>query len=510
MGCRAFGTSSKMSVCTYQDPSKNQKFLQFETAQRLEILASYTRLRTEMTTFIKEISETSPAFRGALLKSEKKRILAVISFVLFFALLVAVRIFALGSAMGRYGLLAAAVLIVFELWLLQVVNQAMRSGQIVPGLLWYCSLTLESLFPAAGIAFFASSRLQVEYRALATPWVLAYFPLILLTVLRLSPKLCCVSGIASAIGYLAAAYFVGWRFDPQNGFSVTETAVPFFAFLLLITGILAAGVTVEIRSHVEAALREAETKHQLKELEHELQIARSIQQSLLPKLRPQIPGFAVAGWSQSADDTGGDFYDWKRLRNGRWVVFLADVTGHGIGPAMLASVCRAYSRASFNDRDNLATTLQNINRSFSEDLTPERFATFVAAVFEEGSDEVELLSAGHGPLFIYSARDRSVQYLAAQALPLRIVPEMASTSPAKLTMQPGDMVLLITDGFFEWENRAQEQFGTKRLGEILRTFSDRQPEVIIAELYASVVEFSQGTPQKDDLTAVLIKRVAGH
>ena len=96
----------------------------------------------------------------------------------------------------------------------------------------------------------------------------------------------------------------------------------------------------------------------------------------------------------------------------------------------------------------------------------------------------------------------------AQALPLGIFPEMDSTNPAKLTMQPGDMVLLITDGFFEWENRAREQFGTKRIIEILRTFCDRQPEVIIGELYDSVVKFSQGTPQNDDLTAVLIKRLA--
>lgn len=461
-----------------------------------------------MTTSIKEMAESSLAFRRALLKSERKRIFAVISFVLFFVILTAARIFVFGSAMGRYGLLAAAILIAFELWLLRTVNSALHSGQIVPPFLWYSSIALESLFPAVGIAFFASSRLFADYRPLATPWVLAYFPLILLTVLRLNPKLGCVSGFTSALGYLAAAYFVGWRFDPLNGFSVTETAVPFFAFLLLMTGSLAAGVTVELRNHVEAALREAETEHQLKEVEHELQIARSIQQSLLPKIRPHISGFAVAGWSQSANDTGGDFYDWKRLPSGRWVVFLADVTGHGIGPAMLASVCRAYSRASFNDHDNLLTTFQNINRSFSEDLTPERFATFVAAVFEEGSNKVELLSAGHGPLFIYSACDRSVQCMHAQTLPLGIVSEMDSASPAGLTMQPGDMVLLITDGFFEWENEAQEQFGTKRLGEILRTFCDRQPEVIIAELYDSVVKFSQGTPQKDDLTAVLIKRLA--
>ena len=328
--------------------------------------------------------------------------------------------------------------------------------------------------------------------------------------IRLSSKVCCVSGFTSALGYLIAAYFVGWRFDPGNGFSVTETAVPFFAFLLLLTGFLSAGVTDEGRRYLEAALREAETEHQLKEVKHELLIARSIQQSLLPKVRPQIPGFAVAGWSQSAADTGGDFYDWKKLPNGRWVVFLADVTGHGIGPAMLASVCRAYSRASFNDRDDLATTLQNINRSFSEDLTPERFATFVAVVFLEGSDQVELLSAGHGPLFVYRDSNESVQHLDSQTLPLGIVPEMALANPVKLTMHPGDVVLLITDGFFEWENKAQEQFGTNRLAELLCRFGNREPEVIIAELYDSVRKFSQGTPQKDDLTAVLIKRLAVH
>jgi serine phosphatase RsbU (regulator of sigma subunit) len=338
--------------------------------------------------------------------------------------------------------------------------------------------------------------------------VLAYFPLILLSVLRLSPSLCCFSGLASAFGYLTAAFFLGWRFNPGDGFAVTETAVPYFALLLLATGILAAAVASQIRGYVEETLCEAETRHQLNQVEHELQIARSIQQSLLPKVRPKILGFAVAGWSQSADDTGGDFYDWKRLSDGRWVVFLADVTGHGIGPAMLASVCRAYSRASFNERDNLVTTFRNINQSFSEDVTPESFATFVAAVFQEGSDQVELLSAGHGPLLIYTARSRSFQYMHAQALPLGILPEMDGAAPARLAMECGDMVLLITDGFFEWENPTQEQFGTDRLAEIVRKFSDREPEIIIAELYDAVVSFSQGTPQKDDLTAVLIKRVS--
>jgi serine phosphatase RsbU (regulator of sigma subunit) len=326
----------------------------------------------------------------------------------------------------------------------------------------------------------------------------------------LRPILCWLSGIISTVGYLVAAVSLGWSLTPgPNGFTAPQTAVLYFSLLLLVTGALAAGVTNEFRLQVQAALREADTRHQLQRAEHELQIARSIQQSLLPKFRPQIAGFQVAGWNRSADDTGGDFYDWKRLADGRWAVVLADVTGHGIGPAILASVCRAYSRASFNERDNLETILKNINQSFAEDLTPERFATFVAVVCEEGEDQVELISAGHGPLFVYSSETKSCHYVDSQALPLGIVPELPEARPIKIGMMTGDIVFLITDGFFEWENKNGEEFGADRLVQIINQNSDREPEIIIAELYESVLRFAEGTPQKDDLTAVLIKRVPG-
>jgi serine phosphatase RsbU (regulator of sigma subunit) len=443
-----------------------------------------------------------------MLKSEAKRIVGVICFVLFFAVLALLRIFLMGSAMSRWGLVAATLLIAFELLLLRAVHKASRSGENISNILWNSSIALESLFPAVGITFLASSRIVPDYRPLATPWLLAFFPFILLSVLRLSPRLCWTAGLCSTIGYLLAAFMTGWRLTGADGFSVTETAVAYFAAVIFATGVLAVGVAAQIRTHVEAALREAETEHQLKQVEHELQIARSIQQSLLPKLRPQIRGFEVAGWSQSADHTGGDFYDWKKLPDGRWVVMVADVTGHGIGPAILAAVCRAYSRASINVRDSLEEMLRNINLSFAEDLTPERFATFVAAMCQEGSDELELLSAGHAPIFVYSAEDNSLRFLEAQALPLGIFPDLWNAIPVKLSMKPGDIVVLITDGFLEWENNSGEQFGTERLSVVIRQFGDCEPEVIIAELYDSVLKFAQGTPQQDDLTAVLIKRSA--
>lgn len=462
-----------------------------------------------MTSSIQEMRKASPAFRQVLLRSEKKRVVAAILFLSIFELLMLFRIFVLGSAMNRWGLLTLLSLIGFEFGLLRAVNRVLSSGADISQAVWYLSVALESLCPAVGIAFLTSSRLPQDYRPLATPWALAFFPFILLSVLRLSPRLCWFSGIMAAVGYLGAAYFTGFRFTPgPNSFSVTQTAILYFASLMVTTGIIASGVANEIRIHVDAALREAETRHQLQQVEHELQIARSIQQSLLPRIRPQILGFEVAGWNRSADDTGGDFYDWKRLPDGRWVVVLADVTGHGIGPAILASVCRAYSRASFNTRDSLATALKNINDSFAVDLPAERFATFVAVVVQEGSDQVQLLSAGHGPLFIYNAQTRSFRYLQAQALPLGILPEMNGAIPVTLEMKPRDMVLLITDGFFEWQNAKEEEFGAERLAAVVGQFSDCDPEVIIAELYDAVLKFSQGTPQKDDLTAVLIKRVA--
>jgi serine phosphatase RsbU (regulator of sigma subunit) len=304
-----------------------------------------------------------------------------------------------------------------------------------------------------------------------------------------------------------AATHHGWPgYVASTGPSVTQTAPPFYAAILLASGFVAGAVANEIRKHVQAALREAETTRKLERVQHDLDVARSIQQSLLPRVRPNIAGFEIGGWNHSADETGGDYFDWKVMPDGSVIVSLADVTGHGIGPALLASVCRAYSRASFNARDSLAATLANINESFGQDLTSGNFATFVAVICKADDDEVELLSAGHGPLFVYSSASDTFQMFNAQGLPLGIMPEFDSDASVKLSLKPGDLVLLITDGFFEWENAEGEQFGADRLAETVRKSSHLGPEEIIAELYLAVLDFSKGTKQKDDLTAVIIKR----
>lgn len=454
---------------------------------------------------------SSAAFHQALLRSEKRRIVVVMAFVIVFTLLISIRIFVYGSAMSPWSVFASVLLVGYELLVLRMVDHALRQGTDLPSGLWIFTVILESCFPAIGIAFLASPRLEAAYRPLATPWVLAFFPFLILSVLRLSPRVCRGGGIAATVAYLAAAYHLGWRpsLHDLSNHSVTQTAVGFYALLLLASGFIAGAVAGEIRKYVVAALHEAEVQRQLEQVQHDLKVARSIQQSLLPRIRPTLAGFEIAGWNQSADETGGDYFDWKQMPDGRLVVTLADVTGHGIGSALLASVCRAYSRASFNARDSLTTTMQHINRSFGEDLTQGRFATFVAAICKAGQDQVELLSAGHGPLFIYSAATDKFQKFNAQALPLGIERELDADAPVILNLYVGDLVLLITDGFFEWEDASEEQFGVERMADTVRKSRHLPPEEIIAELYQAVLTFAHGTKQKDDLTAVVIKRTGG-
>lgn len=452
----------------------------------------------------------SAAFQRALLQSERHRILGVVTFVTVFTGIVVLRILVYGSQMSPWGIVALVLLVAYEFGMLRIVDRCRREDKkLLPGL-WLLTVLLESSFPAIGIAFLSSPRLEPAYRPLATPWVLAFFPFLILSVLRLSPKACRFSGIIAALTYLAAAFHLGWRpsFHDLSNHSATQTAVGFYAIILLVSGTIAGAVAGEILKYVKAALQEAETKRQLAQVQHDLDIARSIQQSLLPRARPNIRGFEIAGWNHSADETGGDFFDWKSLPDGRLAVILADVTGHGIGPALLASVCRAYSRVSFDSGGTLSATIGQINKSFGEDLTSERFATYVAAICTPGEDRVELLSAGHAPLFLYSSTKQELARFDAQALPLGILPDFASEAPVILSLQPGDLLLLITDGFFEWENSSQEQFGFDRLADMIRKHCHLPPEEIIAEIYHSVLAFAGGTKQKDDLTAVLVKRTA--
>jgi serine phosphatase RsbU (regulator of sigma subunit) len=454
----------------------------------------------------------SIAFQEARLKSERLRIwivLAAIGAVLLLRFMRAVVVGGRENLMSLY--MTAGLLALFaacELAMLRGVHRAIQTRRDFANWVWFANTGMEAVLPAFAVAFISSSSIDPAYKPLANPAGLGFFLFISLSTLRLDPTLCRVSGLTSAVSYLAAAAHLGWRPSMKGGESLLtpEKAVFGYAIAFILGGFVAGMIAGEIRKQVGAALREADTRRQLESVEHDLSLARSIQQSLLPNMTPQIAGFQIAGWNQPADQTGGDYYDWQVLPNGAVVAELADVTGHGIGPALLAAVCRAYARASFGQGNCLFKAMEQLNGELNRDIGEGRFVTLVAVVCAPGCPRVQLISAGHGPSFVYVFSQDRFEQIGAQGVPLGISSQFVSDPPKILELSAGDVLVLATDGFLEWTNREGEQFGAERFKQTIRQSKEEYPSDVISALYGAVLAFSGGTKQQDDLTAVVIKR----
>jgi Stage II sporulation protein E (SpoIIE) len=441
--------------------------------------------------------DESPAFRQALLKSERLRIL-----ILFIAIGIAILARLIRTLIAwnpnnasalLWLILCAAVLVVVDLFVIHAIRLAITSGKPLSHPVWLLNILVETCFPAVLIAFMSSPTLGPEYRPLVNPSFLLYFLLIILSTLRLKPSISILCGFSSSVTYLAAAMYHGWspRWILANAsLFAPQKIVSAYVISILVAAFAAALVAREIRHQVEAALREAETRRKMEHLQHDLEVARSIQQSLLPKSMPQVDGFEIAAWNKPADQTGGDYYDWQALPDGGVLVALADVTGHGIGPALLAAVCRAYARVSFGQQQNgFLKAMEQVNTAVSADVGEGRFVTFVAAILGPNNSEVELLSAGHAPLFLYWLKHDRFEKMEAQGLPLGISPDFFSEQPRTLQFASGDLLLLATDGFFEWANASEELFGSDRLENCVRASRDKPPAELISILYADVLRF---------------------
>jgi serine phosphatase RsbU (regulator of sigma subunit) len=265
-------------------------------------------------------------------------------------------------------------------------------------------------------------------------------------------------------------------------------------------------MTADLRAHVE---RLAVEKAERERIEYDLDIARNIQQGLLPTSRPELPGYDIAGWSQAANKTGGDYYDWQVLPDGRALVSLADVSGHGIGPALVAAVCRAYARASVSGGDeDLAKILDRINALLAADMPEGRFVTFVGVLVDPVTHRAQMVSAGHGPLFRCQATHGQLVETDADGVPFGLLPDSEYGPSNEFTLAPGDSVLLVTDGLFEWTNSAGESYGLERLRAGILELANSSAAEMIRGLYDRTRRFVGDLPQEDDVTIVVVRRDA--
>jgi serine phosphatase RsbU (regulator of sigma subunit) len=451
------------------------------------------------------------AFQRAALESESRRILGLLCLLGALALYTVAR----GLAAGEFRLLLAQTLLLalalaYEGCVLAVVRWALRTGRDVPQAVWVLNVFVETQIPTAALFLLIPSGLMSPHQVLVAPAVLVYYFFIILSTLRLSPVLSLWTGLSAALGYLAVTAYAETMFPRPAAEDAAFAPVVYliYAGLLAAGGALAAVVAGQIRAHVSAALHEAELQRKLERVSHDLEVARSIQRGLLPARPPELDGFEVAGWNQPADETGGDYFDWQVLPGGRVAISLADATGHGIGPALVGASCRAYARASFMADGGHDGVLDHLNRLLADDLESNRFVTFAVVFLDPDSACFKVLSAGHGPILWYRRAADSFESLEAQGIPLGIIAGVGYERGTEGCLAPGDVLALITDGFYEWANPDGEEFGVARLKAVLRESRDRPAEEVITALRSAVADFCKGTPQMDDLTAVILKRKA--
>lgn len=253
------------------------------------------------------------------------------------------------------------------------------------------------------------------------------------------------------------------------------------------------------RVRMTAALIEGEKMRQ------ELEMARVVQMSTLPSRMPELPGYDVHGMCRPAGLTGGDTFDLAVLDQGLLAV-LGDATGHGIGPALSVTRMQAMLRMAFRLGADLETAFTQVNNQLADTLPDDRFITAFIGLLDVATHRMRFHSGGQGPILHFQAATATCVRHKPTSFPLAAMPLTSLRPAVTLDMQPGDILVLLSDGIYEYANAANEQFGEERVREILRAHHGEPAAAISARLLEAVQAFAKGAPQEDDMTIVLVRR----
>ena len=244
-------------------------------------------------------------------------------------------------------------------------------------------------------------------------------------------------------------------------------------------------------------------------MKQSLELAMEIQQHLLPHGSPPVNGFDVAGRSIYCDETGGDYYDFIELAElgpGRIGIALGDVSGHGIGAALLMAAARGVLRShAARHGANLGKLFETLNRHLVRDTGEAQFMTLFYAVLDAEARSLVWTSGGHDPALWLKNASGDIDELPNTGIPLGILEDAEYSQAGPIELDPSDIVLVGTDGIWEARNTSGEMFGKDRLRQILIDSASGSAKEIHDTIVHEVHEFRQTHPQEDDVTLVVIK-----
>jgi serine phosphatase RsbU (regulator of sigma subunit) len=252
--------------------------------------------------------------------------------------------------------------------------------------------------------------------------------------------------------------------------------------------------------------RLAEVEQAEKIMAKDLEQAAVIQRGLLPSRAPVIPGLDVAGHNVPCRTVGGDYYDFITYPDGKLGVALGDVSGKAMPAALLVTSLQARLRVLSEDITDVAELITRLNRHTAPNTPSNRFITFFYMVVDPATGELTYCNAGHNPPYLVR-KSGEVEELSEGGLVLGFF-AAARYSSARVTLGPGDVVVVFSDGVSEAPNAMLEEFGEERLREVILANQGKTASQIVQAIVKAVDEFEAGAPAADDLTLVVVRRVS--
>jgi serine phosphatase RsbU (regulator of sigma subunit) len=263
-----------------------------------------------------------------------------------------------------------------------------------------------------------------------------------------------------------------------------------------------------IKDGIEEHRKITSNNSQLDKVKVSLAHAREIQQNLMPKSDPEVDGFDIAGKCIWCDETGGDYYDFinrRDLGQRKIGIVVSDVSGHGISSALLMTTARAFIRELTLSQMSPASIISEVNKRLTRDIGESgMFMTMFYSEIDTQEKCIRWARAGHEPAILYDPDTNSFEDLSGQGVPLGVWEDSAYEESNK-PVNPGQVILMGTDGIKETCNPKGEMFGKNRLKKIMRDHAQKSAKEIIAALVDAMENFRFPIEMKDDVTLVIVK-----
>lgn len=244
---------------------------------------------------------------------------------------------------------------------------------------------------------------------------------------------------------------------------------------------------------------------ELRSNQEQFQAAREIQQQLFPKEPPPLPGYDISGTSVPALMSGGDYFDYLSMKDGCWGFIVADVTGHGVGPAMLTAETRAYIRLLARNSSSPAEILNQANQVLSDDLDFERYITALLVCLNPHENQIVFVNAGHPAGLVLDSGGCIQTEMDLSGPPLGINPDIPYGDSAPISLNNGEGFFIFSDGIDETHNELNEFFGRSRISAWLKHAASFSSEESLHGLLQAASFFRKSLPQADDMTAILLR-----